>query len=51
MTDIELLLPDLPDGAEIPPVMAFLLACATRFKHDHDFAAEQIRWFEERPSS
>jgi hypothetical protein len=47
MTDIKVLLPDLPDGVAVPPVMAFLLACATRFRRDPNFVDEQIRWLDE----
>jgi hypothetical protein len=46
MTDIKMLLPDHRDGVETPPVMAFLLACATRYRRDQNFVAEQIRWLD-----
>ena len=46
MTGIEIYVPDRPHETEIPAVMMYLMACATRFHKDPAFVREQIDWFE-----
>jgi hypothetical protein len=46
MTRLELLAPDLPEGETMPRVLAYLLACVTRFYRDPQFVEEQISWLE-----
>jgi hypothetical protein len=48
MTSIELLAPDLSDGAPMPRVLSYLLACFTRFHRDPQFVQEQITWLEKQ---
>jgi hypothetical protein len=44
MTELEIFAPDLPDGKDMPRVLAFLLACFTRYHRDPNFVDEQISW-------
>ena len=46
MTQLQLLVPDLPDGTPMPPLVAYLFACHARHQTDPQFVRDQIRWFE-----
>jgi hypothetical protein len=44
MTDLELVMPDLPDDGELPEAALFLVACAMRYHDDPEFVQAQLAW-------
>lgn len=44
MTELQMLVPTIPDGTSVPILMLFLTACMLRSASDADFLKEQVEW-------
>jgi len=45
MTQLNMLIPDMPEDEKVPPLVIYLFACAVRYDKEPDFVEEMIDWF------